>query len=162
MWRFWTTVRFFATTRRWEQVVGGGCSTPGGATAGQAPNHGQVNVAVFARASGTKVRFQFVHPMETGLAKDPAGNAIAPFYIHRVAVNAGDTLLYTIELSPIARNPTFSSVLDVDPEVLQQVTVAAVDTTEEQLMSRKTQVHLDADVEALLQERARKGASVTN
>lgn len=136
------------------RVSGGGCSVAsGGGPGARDRRHGQVNVAVFGRMDGSKVRFQVVHPMETGLAKTAEGTPIPPFYVQKIEVRSGQTLLYRVELSPIARNPTFTSVVDVDPGLLTDLHVAAVDTEQEQFSSQHVMLSLDPDMAEILRER---------
>ena len=144
------------------QVSGGGCSIASAAGSRRGRRHGQVNVAAFGRLDGSKVRFQVVHPMSTGLAKDTEGNPIPADYIREIDVRSGDHPLFRLELSPISKNPTFTTVMDIDPGVLTDLTVGAVDSNNERYASKWVMLSMEPGLEMMLRERDRSSTSSVN
>lgn len=148
--------------QRVVKVTGGGCSVAGAAGSQRGRRHGQVNATAFVRMEGSKLRFQLVHPMSTGLAKDKAGNQIPPDYIREIDVRAGEHRLFRMDISPISTNPTFTVKMDVDPAILTDLVISAVDTNGERYASEWVMMSMEPGLELLLQERNQANLSSVN
>ena len=68
--------------KRMSVLTPGGCSAPGGASAG---NIGEIAVRQFDRAGGaSRVKLRINHPMDTGLVVADDGDVVPAYYIERV------------------------------------------------------------------------------
>jgi len=132
---------------RHVQVSGGGCSEGGGSANAEAKLLGKVRLAAWGRTDGARLRFQVVHPMETGLARDAQGAFIPAYYVFRIDVNSGGRRLLALESTPIARNPTFTADMDVEPMELAALQVTATDSTQSIFLSGEPQLFLEPGVE---------------
>lgn len=56
-----------------------------------------------------EIRILVRHTMETGLAKDSAGNAIPAHFVNHLAVSVGDLVVLDSQLgTAVSRNPVFA------------------------------------------------------
>lgn len=131
-------------TAKFVQVSGGGCSEGGGGAGDpEAKLLGKVRLAAWGRTDGARVRFQVVHPMDTGLARDEKGGFVPAFYVFKIGVQSGSRLLLELESTPIARNPTFTADLELAPIELAALKVSAFDSKQSVFLSEDAQVFLD-------------------
>ncbi len=91
----------------WVDSAGGGCTLPsvGSGNADWASRLGQMRGRIWQRTADRRVRFEIMHPMDTGLA---AG--IPVFYIDRIDIEdrAGRSLATIRPFEPVSENPIFS------------------------------------------------------
>lgn len=92
----------------WIDAAGGGCTAPSIAdgNADWAERLGELRGRIWNRPSGgQRLRFAFMHPMDTGLA-----DGIPAFYLERIRVlNTHDRTIAEIQpLEPVAENPLFT------------------------------------------------------
>lgn len=92
----------------WIDAAGGGCTAPsvGMASGNWTETFGAVAAGFFPRESGTRLKIQIMHPMDTGLAE-----GIPRFHIEKLHLLSSDDnqLLAELELfEPVSENPLLS------------------------------------------------------
>ena len=110
--------------KRVSVLTPGGCSAPGGATAG---NIGEIAVRQFDRAGGaSRVKLRINHPMDTGLVVADNGDAVPAYYIERVELADESGAIATLATrAALASDPVF--LFDL-PEGRREVRVSAEDS----------------------------------
>lgn len=110
---------------RYLDAAGGGCSAPPVAEAKvDWDKIGQMRAKIWRESADTlRLRLHIIHPMDTGLQKQPA------FYLDTLAIkDANGAALADLDLrQPIAQNPTFT-LLFADPKAGDHIAVSAHDS----------------------------------
>ena len=110
---------------RYLDAAGGGCSVPPVTESHVDWDHlGQMRARVWRESADMlRLRLRIVHPMDTGLHKEPA------FFIQKVGIKdaAGRVLADLDVFEPIASNPTLT-VLLADPKAGDHLSVTARDS----------------------------------
>jgi len=141
---------------RYVKVSGGGCSVATSGPAGDQKMIGQVRITAWGRSDIARLRFQVMHPMDTGLAKDDKGAVIPPYYVFKVDVQSGEKKLLELESTPIARNPAFAVDMDIDPADLAALQVLATDSTQTIYISEAAQVFMEPGLLDMTPQMSRK------
>ncbi|WP_238388283.1 quinoprotein dehydrogenase-associated SoxYZ-like carrier [Sinimarinibacterium sp. NLF-5-8] len=91
----------------WIDAAGGGCTAPSIASgdAQWSDRLGEISARLWPRTDHRRLRFQIMHPMDTGLA-----DGIPAFYIERAQVmdEHGQTLAELELFEPVAENPVIT------------------------------------------------------
>ncbi len=105
----------------------GGCSAAGG---GLGVAVGEIDMRQFVRTEGdSRLKFRIGHPMHTGLATGPDGNAVPAWHIERMTLAGDRGPLAELTLwASVAADPVFYFDL---PESQQSVRISATDTAGE-------------------------------
>ena len=93
----------------WVDSAGGGCTVSGASRkdGSWSQTLGEVSGKLYSRApdAPARLRFQVMHPMDTGLV-----NGVPAFYVNRLSVQdgAGRELARLQAFEPVSENPVFS------------------------------------------------------
>lgn len=109
-------------------TIGGGCTRPsaGSGSADWLEQLNRVSARLWSnRGQEQRLRFQVIHPMDTGLAP-----GIPAFYLDSLEVSdrQGRVLMRIQPFEPVAENPLFTIRLPEDDEVAQPLRIGGRDT----------------------------------
>lgn len=92
--------------KRVSVLTPGGCSAPGGGSAGRV---GEIAIRQFDRAGGaSRLKLKIAHPMDTGLVAAEDGSAIPAYYIERVELADENGSIATLATrAALASDPEF-------------------------------------------------------